>query len=222
MMRAPMKRTGFAPRIKPVAGILRTATLKPAKQRKCAICRTPFSPWPLAAKVCSVECGAAAGHLKTEKDQRIAAKRQAAAERKDIAARKDAIKSRPDWIVEAQQAFNAFIRARDADKNCICCGKPFEPQRPGGSIDAGHYLSRGSASHLRFDERNCHAQRKNCNRPGGTTRAAFRIGMEARIGLEALEALESDQQSRDWTKDDLRAIRDTYRAKLKALQKECA
>lgn len=40
--------------------------------------------------------------------------------------------------------------------------------------------------------------------------------MVARIGLAAVEVLESDQTLRKYTSDDLRAIRDEYRARLKA------
>ncbi len=133
--------------------------------------------------------------------------------------RKESAKPRNKLQKEAQAAFNKYVRLRDivAGHGCIDCGKPFEPQKPGGSIDAGHYLSRGSAPHLKFDERNVFAQRKNCNRPGGATRDAFRLGVIARIGLEAVEALEADQSVKKYTDDDFRAIRDAYRAKAKAI-----
>lgn len=132
--------------------------------------------------------------------------------------KRDKQKTRGQLMEEAQRAFNLYIRLRDAGMKCICCDSPFEPQKPGGSADAGHYLSRGAAPHLRFDERNVHAQRKNCNRPGGTTRAKFRAGMIARIGLEAVEALECDQELKKWSLDDLRAIKATYTAKAKELK----
>ena len=85
-------------------------------------------------------------------------------------------------------------------------------------MDAGHYMSRGSSCQLRFDEANVHGQRKNCNRPGGTTRAAFRAGMIARVGLAEVERLERDDGVHKWTHDELRAIRDEYRAKVKELK----
>jgi hypothetical protein len=191
------------------------------KLHKCRVCHEPFAKSRAIQPTCEkFECKVTHGEkvaAKSAAKRVLEAKRAAAA---NIKTRKEAIKRRPDLLSEAQTAFNAYIRARDilAGHPCICCGKPFEPQKPGGSIDAGHYLSRGSSCHLRFDERNVHAQRKNCNRPGGTTRAAFRAGMEARIGLEALEALEADQASREWTADDLRAIRALYRDKLKELK----
>jgi hypothetical protein len=148
-----------------------------------------------------------------------AAKKQ---ERAQDRAKREAGKSIRTLIAEAQTAFNAFIRTRDAKQPCICCGKPFEPQRPGGSMDAGHYMSRGSSCQLRFDEANVHGQRKNCNRPGGTTRASFRAGMIARVGLAEVERLERDDGVRKWTHDELRAIRDQYKAKVKQLKREAA
>jgi len=193
---------------------------KPSKPkgRKCANCKTPFPIFNSMSKVkwCSPECGLILSQVALGKITAVKAK----AERADIKARKDMRKTRNEWIAEVQVVFNLFIRTRDikAGHGCIDCGKPFEPQKPGGSIDAGHYLSRGSAPHLKFEENNCFAQRKNCNRPGGTTREAFREGVKARIGLEALEALESDQTSRDWTIDDLRALKALYQAKIKALK----
>lgn len=164
----------------------------------------PFVTW------CSPDCGV-----------KVAQQRQEKRERAELKKRKENAKRPKTLKAEAQAAFNAFIRARDlsAGHPCICCGKPFEPMKPGGSVDAGHYLSRGSAPHLRFDERNVHAQRKNCNRPGGTTRAAFRAGMIARIGLEAVEALESDQSDSRYRDDDYRRIRDEYRAKRKEISR---
>jgi len=140
------------------------------------------------------------------------------AEKRQDREKREAGKSIRKLIAEAQTAFNAFIRTRDAKQPCICCGKPFEPQRPGGSMDAGHYMSRGSSCQLRFDEANVHGQRKNCNRPGGTTRASFRAGMIARVGLAEVERLERDDGVHKWTHDELRAIRDQYKAKAKELK----
>lgn len=128
------------------------------------------------------------------------------------------MKRLPELIAEAQAAFNAFIRARDAGLPCICCGQPFEPMKPGGSVDAGHFRSRSSAGHLRFNEDNCFAQRKNCNRPGGTTYGAFRAGVVARIGEARVAALENDNAPHKWTREELIAIRNCYRNKLKALR----
>ncbi len=52
--------------------------------------------------------------------------------------------------------------------------------------------------------------------------AGYRLGLIERIGLARVEALEADQAPRKYTADELRAIRDLYRAKLRELVKERA
>ena len=176
------------------------------KAKTCEVCERVFVPDRMGQLVCRPACA-------------MARVRQAKkAERASIKARKEAIKTIPDLIKEAQREFNAYIRARDADQLCICCGNPLGTGEVGGAFDCGHYRSTGSASHLRFDERNAHAQRKVCNRWGAGRAVDYRIGLVARIGLEAVEALESDNTPHKWTRDELIAIRDTYRAKLKELK----
>jgi hypothetical protein len=168
-------------------------------------------------KCCSPDCAAEWARLEREKKER----KELAKRKRETREKLNEMKGLGVLMAEAQVAFNAYVRARDirAGHGCIDCGKPFEPNKPGGSIDAGHYLSRGSSSHLKFNENNCFAQRKNCNRPGGTTRDAFRAGVEARIGLEALEALEADHHIHKWTKDELRGVKALYVAKLKELNR---
>ena len=164
------------------------------------------------------ECIAPWADAQAEKAKRTAQKQArmaAKVERAETRRRKEAIKTLPMLKAEAQQAFNAYIRARDADKPCICCGQPLGAGEVGGAYDCGHYRSTGSAPHLRFDERNAHAQRKVCNRWGAGRAVDYRIGLVARIGVAAVEALESDNTPRKWTREELIAIRDEYRKKLK-------
>jgi len=184
---------------------------------RCPHCRQTYERKRMGQKSCeAVECAIAAGQARKAKD----AAKKAKAERQQIKARKEKAKRPADLKAEARAAFHAYVRARDiaAGHGCIDCGKPFEPQKPGGSVDAGHYLSRGSHPNLAFSEINTNAQRKNCNRPGGTTAAAHRLGMVTRYGIAAVEALEADTEPRRYRADDYRRIRDTYRAKLKDLK----
>ncbi len=191
--------------------------LSTCKVKDCRVRYERLEPWQ---DWCSPEHGAILGLERLEKAKLSQERARAKKELVEWLDRKEKAKRPKTLKTEAQAAFNAFIRYRDlsAGHPCICCGSPFEPQKRGGSVDAGHYLSRGTAPHLRFDELNVHAQRKNCNRPGGTTRQAFRDGMIARIGLEAVEALEADQSIKHYRDDDYRAIRDGYRARLRELQ----
>lgn len=184
------------------------------KTKTCKVCREKFTPARPLQTTCSVPCA-------LEWGQRQLAKKQAKEAREERAkdkAKREKLKTRSDWIKEAQIAFNRFIRLRDAGRPCICCGVPLASERVGGGFDCGHYRSVGSAPHLRFDERNAHGQTKQCNRHRAGRAVDYRRGLVDRIGLDALEALEADQTPRKWTVDELKAIRDLYRAKAKALE----
>lgn len=188
------------------------------KQRKCKACKTPFTPARSTQTACGIDC---AMQLARDKSAKIAECDRLDTVRKDRA-RKERLKTRRDWEKEAQAAFNAYIRARDKGKPCICCGLPLSSGDVGGAYDCGHYRSVGSAPHLRFHEDNAHGQRKQCNRWGAGRAVDYRLGLIDRIGLARVEALEADQASRKYTIDELRAIRDLYRAKLRDLVKERA
>lgn len=176
--------------------------------KPCKVCSTPFTPARPLQAVCSPRC--AMKHVRAQKKVEIASTRQ----------RRAALKTIPQLIKEAQREFNAFIRERDKDKPCICCGQSLGAEEIGGAYDCGHYRSTGSAPHLRFDERNAHAQRKFCNRYGAGRAVDYRIGLVARLGAAIVEALESDNRVHHWTRDELIAIRDHYRAKTKELRKQ--
>lgn len=162
-------------------------------------------------------CGPACAQLfaRAKKEQAETKARQS--ERKADRAKRESLKTRSDWIKDAQREFNRFIRTRDAGELCICCGAHLDIGTVGGGFDAGHYRSVGSAPHLRFDERNVHGQRKQCNRYGAGRAVDYRIGLIRRIGQTAVDALESDQAPRHYTTQDLIAIRDKYRELTKQL-----
>ena len=194
-----------------------TIERKPAKPKKCrvATCRASFVPSRMGQAVCSPKCALATVEVQKAKEKKSLAQ----AGRRDIKVRKEALKTRGDHIREAQQAFNEYIRTRDqaAGHFCISSGKPLDWS--GNAVDAGHYRSVGSAPHLRFDERNCHAQSKQDNRFLSGNAVDYRIGLIARIGQEAVDALESDQSVRKYTVDEIKAIKAKYRAMTKELKK---
>lgn len=184
--------------------------LKPfnPKPRPCPICNTSFVPDRPMQSVCSPKCAVKQTKLKKVE------------EKAKVRTRRDAIKTIPELIKEAQIEFNRYIRTRDRNRPCICCGKPLGAGEIGGDYDCGHYRSIGSAGHLRFDERNAHAQRKRCNRWGAGRAVDYRIGLIERIGLDNVEALEANNTPHKWTADELREIKATYREKTKQLLKE--
>ena len=190
------------------------------KQKTCANpeCATKFVPAKLGQKVCGWACGLAIAPANQDR----ARKSLAQVERKEIKIRKEKLKNRGDHLREAQQSFNEFIRWRDqlAGHACISSGRPLDWS--GNAVDAGHYRSVGSAPHLRFDERNCHAQSKQDNRFLSGNAVDYRIGLIARIGLAEVEALESDQSVKKYAVDDLKAIKAHYRALTRALKEQAA
>lgn len=181
-------------------------TSKHPKAKSCEVCERVFVPDRMGQIVCRPACAM----------QKV---RQAKAqERSSIRQRKEAIKTIPELVKAAQVAFNAFIRARDAQQPCICCGRTETMVQAGHGWDCGHYRSTGSASHLRFNEDNAHRQLVLCNRYGAGRAVDYRAGLIARIGLARVEALEADNSPHKWTRDELIAIRDTYKKKLKDMK----
>ena len=191
---------------------------KPPKPKKCRCgCGRTFVPRSSTQIAYGLECALKIAEKSREKREKAVAK----LERKATREAKEKLKTRRDYMKEAQAAFNAFVRERDKNQPCICCGQPLGSGEVGGAYDCGHYRSVGSAPHLRFDERNAHAQRKQCNRWGAGRAVDYRLGLIRRIGIKDVEDLEADDLARKWTMQELIEIRDTYRAKLKAMKKIC-
>lgn len=172
------------------------------RQKRCKVCREYFTPRSSFAKACGPVC--AQEYVRLEREKKDRQERQKGLQ---------ALKSRKDWEREAQQAINAWVRWRDRELNCISCGQWFD-----GSWQAGHYLSRGARPNLALVENNIHKQCIKCNVHLSGNQAAMRIGLIAKIGIDAVEALESDHIPRKHTIDELKALRDHYRAKLKQLK----
>ena len=196
---------------------MRTKELKP---KRCKQCGTEFVPMRSTAIACSYRCAKAWVDARSEK---LAKQREQIAKKIDrqlTKERKEALKTRNDWIKETQVAFNAYIRERDKDQTCICCGKPLGESKLGGGFDCGHYRSTGSAPHLRFNEDNAHGQTKFCNRYRAGNAVDYRLGLIKRIGLERVEALEADNEPRKWTIDELKELKQKYKLKLKELKCE--
>lgn len=187
-------------------------TYKNHKAKSCVVCERVFVPDRMGQVVCRQSCA-----LKKARADRLAAEK---AERESVKRRKEALKRVPDLIKEAQTAFNAWVRARDAAQPCISCdAPPPDMSTLHAGRDAGHYRSTGSASHLRFHPDNCHAQCVKCNQWGAGMAVDYRIRLLQRIGPARVEALECDNAPHKWTREELIAIRDAYRAKLKEFKK---
>lgn len=188
------------------------------RKPKCKVCKAPYEPRTTLQQLCGKpDCAIEWAKRQREKRWKDEAKRRW----RDNRDARERLKTYPQLIKEAQAAFNAFIRSRDEGKPCICCGRQATDADvvTGSRWDAGHYRSTGAAPHLRFHEDNCHRQLVYCNQYRSGNAVDYRLGLISRIGLERVEILETDQGPVNWTKDDIREIRDTYRRKLRDLKK---
>lgn len=186
------------------------AKVTPAKPRKCKHCRTKFVPDRPFIVWCSPECGAELAKAKIARQNALRAKKA----RKEYRDAKEKQKKRSDWLREAQQAFNAYIRERDKELPCISCGRHHQ-----GQYHAGHYRTVGGNPELRFSELNVWKQCAPCNDHLHGNIVNYRIELERRIGRANLEWLEGPHEPKKYTIEELKEIKATYKAKLKDLAK---
>jgi len=171
---------------------------------KCKVCKEKFTPTfnslqPTCGEIkCAVEWGRKLRGKET---------------RKALAKHHENDKS---WVrTKAQEAFNKYIRLRDKGQGCISCGTTKDVQ-----YAAGHYRSRGGApQNLAFHEWNVNLQcNRKCNMALSGNIGEYRIRLIQKIGLENVEWLENQNTPVKLTIEELREIRDTYKAKYKELK----
>lgn len=203
LQRRPEGDEGTSPR-------LLTRLSRVIKLKNCKWCTELFTPRNSTQVVCSPQCAIPFQRLK-----------QAKKEKREYREKNAGISKLMNL---AQREFNKFIRERDRGQPCICCGKYSDTVSAndgvkGGNYDAGHFRTRGAAGHLRFHEDNCHLQLKSCNQGSGGSGSNYRARLIAKIGLGRVEALENNNETRKWTREELVAIRKEYLGKWKAIVK---
>ena len=174
--------------------------MKPIKQKKCKICKAYFTPQRPLQLVCQWKCA-----IDFAKDTKIKTVK------KEVKEAKLKLKSRSDWLKDTQVVFNKYIRLRDQDDGCISCGS-----KSAYAYHAGHYRSIGSAGHLRFNELNCHRQCSACNTHLSGNLIRYRHGLIRKIGIHAVETLESDNDTVKWSVEEIKLLKAQFSAKIKA------
>lgn len=175
---------------------------KNPKAKPCEVCQSLFVPDRMGQVVCRPACA-----MRKVRQAKVE-------ERAKIKTRREKAKTTGQRKAEAQAAVNKWVvHVRDKDQPCISCGRFHQ-----GMYHAGHYRSRGSAPHLALDPRNLHKQCAPCNLHLHGNLIEYRKGLIAKEGEAFVLALEADQEPRHLSPDDIDAIRDTYRAKLKEVK----
>lgn len=195
-----------------------------SKPKKCRApgCGKPFHPTMTTQRVCSPACALAMA--KDPKLQKVAAKAITKQKRQDLQERREKLKTKGERLREAQAAFNAYIRERDAGLPCISCDSlPSDHDLITGSRwDAGHYRSVGACPELRFEPLNVHRQCVKCNRNLSGNAVEYRIRLVKRIGADRVDWLEGPHKPQRLTIEDLQAIKALYRQKLRDLKRAAA
>ena len=176
-------------------------------------CRASFVPQRLGQAVCSPKCALAVVEVQKAKEK----KSLALAGRREIKVRKEKLKTRADHAKDTQQAFNEWVRLRDADLPCVSCGRHHD-----GQYHAGHYRTVAANPAIRFEPLNVHKQCAPCNNHKSGDIVNYRIELVKRIGSEAVEWLEGPHEPKRYTVEQLKAMTAEYRAKTKELKRAAA
>lgn len=167
------------------------------RRKKCKVCGEPFVTSRALQVACSVPCSLE--YVKRQKAKRLERTQKEAREK---------VKTRREILAECQNAFNAYIRARDHRLPCVSCGRPNDGMH---QRHAGHYRPVGSNPALRFHDDNCHAQCATCNNHLSGNLTAYRITLIDRIGLERVEWLEGPHEPAKWEREQLVEMRARFR-----------
>lgn len=190
-----------------------------SKNRKCSQCKTKGAiesgivsglQW-----FCGEPCRAMFNLAKFEKDRdKILSKAKKLAKTESRSAVLQLrLKDKSYRKKQAQAAFNAYIRERDRAEPCISCGRHHQ-----GQYHAGHYRTVGAHPELRFNELNCHKQCSVCNNHKSGNIAEYRISLIKKIGIDMVDWLEGKHEPMKYSCDDLLAIEQEYKLKLKELK----
>lgn len=175
--------------------------MKLPRKKKCKSCKEVYQPDRPLTEACSIKCAIALAQLKRQKK-----------EDKEHRERKRALLPINHWLKITQTIFNRWVCLRDAKDPCISCGA-WDVEE----FHAGHYRSRGAASHLRFNPDNCHKQCSMCNTHLSGNQVEYRKNLVLKIGAEAVEALENDNTTKKWDYEELKEKREHYNKLIKSL-----
>lgn len=196
---------------------------KPSR-RKCKVCNEWFIPAYDNIRWCCPEHGAiyamdlrAKEKVKAEA-KRIKEKHEAEkADRKRLRERRKDVKPLRHWVQMTQRAFNDWRREMllSAGNGCISCGT-----KTAFAWHAGHYRTTAAAPQLRFNPDNVWLQCSACNVHKSGNIEAYRVALVELIGEERVLALESNNKTHRYTREELDGIRAKARADLRALKQQ--
>ena len=185
-------------------------------------CREWFNPGFQNQTWCSADCGTVIALAKWEKDRQKAKqeaerrrREETQQEKRHTKIRKLAVQPLSYFHKQAQTAFNAYIRTRDAGQPCISCGRD-----TGSKMNAGHFRTVGASKETRYDETNCHLQCEHCNSYLSGNIGEYKPRLIAKIGQAAFDRLMGPHELKKWTREELQELAAHYRQKTRELIKQ--
>ena len=185
------------------------------KRGKMAICKNKscgikFIPTMPGQRTHDYKCAVELAKQEREKNQAKKEHTNRLIEKRKDSETRDRLKSRSEWLKEAQAVFNKFIRLRDGKEPCISCGRHHK-----GQYHAGHYRTVGACGELRFEEFNVHKQCAPCNDHLSGNIVSYRVGLIKKIGIKKVEWLEGKHEPKKYTIPEILGIKERYKLKVK-------
>lgn len=201
------------------------------RRTTCPHCRAKLETGQRIHPAC-IDSFAEAQAAKAARADAKKARAAAKVERAETRRRKESRKSRADILAEAKVAIQRFRRLEELAKGrgCMSCQRTREEVesgnwRPGGYWDGGHFKGKGAFPELALEPLNIWLQCKSCNagagkyaRKGYTVNAAFEANLIEQEGADLVAWLNGPHEPKHYDMDQLIAIRDTYKAKLKEMK----
>ena len=188
----------------------------PKRKRTCRVCRNNFQPVRCLQQTCSFDCEVKLGLIHAERSK---AKREKAERIAEIASTKILrlkLKTKSEWMREAQSAINSYVRVRDSELGCISCDKPSSWN---GQWHASHFKSTGANSFLRFNLWNIHKACSVCNNHLSGNIGEYSKRLPEKIGNERFEYLDTAPKIGKYSVEYLKRLRDIFRKKTRMLMK---
>lgn len=180
--------------------------------KNCKVCKSAFEPRSPMQVVCGWQCAA-------EWTLRQKAKKEAKArldDKRQDRAKKEALKSRQDWLKEAQTAVNKYVRLRDHHLGCVSCDKPASWQ---GQWHASHFRSVGASPATRFNLWNIHKACSVCNNYLSGNLSEYEPRLRAKIGDEKVDLLRSMNHQPKYSVEYLKRLKNVYTRKAHRLRR---
>lgn len=189
-----------------------TFTKESKKQYKCKVCKNLFTKNKSTQSVCSVECSITIALKARDKILKTGMLKQ----KREDKVKRERLKSRSDWLKEAQTEVNKYVRLRDSHLGCVSCDKPATWD---GQWHASHFRSVGAASSVRFNLWNIHRSCSICNNWKSGNLSDYEPRLIAKIGKSKVDWLRSQNQLVSYSIEYLKRLKQVFHKRAARLEK---